>query len=58
MKAARAAWEDGFRHGGEHGDPATAVLARAFDDPLGAEFEQVSRELLVPVAAVMEPVHA
>ena len=57
MKAARAEWEDGFRHGGEHGDPATAVLARAFDDPLGAEFEQVSRELLVPVAAVMEPVH-
>ena len=56
MKAARAEWEDGFRHGGEHGDPATAVLARAFDDPLGVEFEQVSRELLVPVAAVMEPV--
>ena len=35
MKAARAEWEDGFRHGGEHGDPASAVLARAFDDPLG-----------------------
>lgn len=58
MKAARAAWEDGFHHGGERGDPASAVLARAFDDPLGAEFAQVSRELLVPVATLLVPAHA
>jgi exonuclease V gamma subunit len=56
MKAARSFWDDGFRHAGEHAERPCAVLARAFDDPLGAEFEALSLELLAPIAALLEPV--
>ena len=55
MKAARAAWETTPRHEGEQADPPSAVLARAFADPLGGEFAQLADNLLRPIAAVMEP---
>lgn len=55
MKPARAAWETTQRHEGEQADPPSAVLARAFADPLGGEFAQLADSLLRPIAAAMEP---
>jgi len=53
---ALATWQGDGRHHCELDDDASALLARAFADPLGTEFVRIAEALLVPVSAALEVV--